>query len=197
MTLRRPLVRIGQEFTDPATDCRWRITDVGRRTFLAIKLTGEKPENLRGPPYSVAESVWDEYSVEALVDVKGLEWEHTRPLEDQRVLEAAGKLPIPLLQDLGMQGFKGMNTEDGQALYAFVAFELARRIVEADPDVPRHKKVAEVMEAPLQRLFAELEEAIKEGERSKTLTSDERLERLWGTASLRRPSSKPEKKGRD
>lgn len=205
MTLRRPLVRIGYEFTDPATGWRWRVTDVGTRTFLAINTTEStlatstsdgkqdtrivdpKAEGLlNGPPYAVAEHVWDEYAVEALTDVKGLEWEHTRPVEDRRVLEAAAKLSILALQDLGMQGFQTMDTEDGRALYAFVAFEVARRIVEADPDLPRHKTTAEVIEAPLQRLFVELEDAIKEGEKSKTLTSEERLERSWTFASTTR-----------
>lgn len=90
--IRRPLMRIGQEFTEPGTGWRWRVTDVGTRTFLAINLTVQTtlhvgsdgkqtertgpppPEDMRGPPYSVAEHVWDEYDQRALTDVEGIEW---------------------------------------------------------------------------------------------------------------------------
>lgn len=49
--------RIGCEFWT-ATG-RWRCTDIGTRTLCAIKLEGD-PRNWRGPPYSVAEYVFDE-----------------------------------------------------------------------------------------------------------------------------------------
>ncbi|WP_216644621.1 hypothetical protein [Candidatus Thiodictyon syntrophicum] len=38
---------------------RWRCTDIGTRTLCAIKLDGD-PRNWVGPPYSAAESVFDE-----------------------------------------------------------------------------------------------------------------------------------------
>lgn len=81
---KRPLLSIGQEFTD-----------VGTRTFLTIDITSgtiashdsERGETttrvvegdewqswLSGPPYAVAESVWDEYDQEILRDVEGIEW---------------------------------------------------------------------------------------------------------------------------
>lgn len=49
---------IGREFWT-ATG-RWRCTDMGTRTICAIKLEGD-PANWTGPPYSVAEGVFDEY----------------------------------------------------------------------------------------------------------------------------------------
>jgi hypothetical protein len=71
-------VKVGQEFTDPATQQRWRVTDVGRRTFLAVCLSDPHveadPSWLNGPPYAVAEEVWDEDSFGALADVAGIEW---------------------------------------------------------------------------------------------------------------------------
>ena len=44
---------------------RWRCTDVGARTVAAIKLAGD-PHNWTGPPYSVAEVVFDENDFGAL-----------------------------------------------------------------------------------------------------------------------------------
>lgn len=38
---------------------RWRCTDVGTRTICAIKLEGD-PLDWNGPPYPVAEHVFDE-----------------------------------------------------------------------------------------------------------------------------------------
>ncbi|MGH6899756.1 MAG: hypothetical protein ACREJ5_24935 [Geminicoccaceae bacterium] len=56
--------RIGLEFMT-ATG-RWRCTDVGTRTIAAIKL--DRPDDsswFNGPPYAVAEQVFDEYDIEA------------------------------------------------------------------------------------------------------------------------------------
>lgn len=39
---------------------KWRCTDVGARVVVAIKLEGE-PSCWNGPPYSVAETVFDEH----------------------------------------------------------------------------------------------------------------------------------------
>lgn len=56
--------RIGVEF-----ECggrRWRCTDIGTRTVIAIPLEHpEDPSWYNGPPYAVAEHVFDEDSVEA------------------------------------------------------------------------------------------------------------------------------------
>ena len=72
-------MKIGQEFTDPATHQRWRVTDVGTRTFLAVCISEPQREadasSLNGPPDAVAEEVWDEYSFGALEAVAGLEWD--------------------------------------------------------------------------------------------------------------------------
>lgn len=61
-------LRIGQEFVHPGTGHRFRITDVGTRTVLAINLTdfvserGGPPESswFVGPPYMLTEHVFDE-----------------------------------------------------------------------------------------------------------------------------------------
>jgi antitoxin ParD1/3/4 len=50
--------QIGMEFMT-ATG-RWRVTDLGSRTVIAIKLDQTDPRNYNGPPYSIAESVFDE-----------------------------------------------------------------------------------------------------------------------------------------
>lgn len=76
---RPPCVKIGQEFDHPSTGERWRVTDVGTRTFLAIKVSDSKtvadPSWLNGPPYAVVEHVWDETDYGALRDVPGIEWD--------------------------------------------------------------------------------------------------------------------------
>ena len=50
--------RIGMEFLT-ATG-RWRVTDIGTRTVIAIKLDQTDPLNYNRPPYSIVESVFDE-----------------------------------------------------------------------------------------------------------------------------------------
>jgi antitoxin ParD1/3/4 len=50
---------VGMEFLT-ATG-RWRVTDIGIRTVIAIKLDQTDPLNYNGPPYSIVESVFDEY----------------------------------------------------------------------------------------------------------------------------------------
>jgi hypothetical protein len=54
--------RIGMEFFT-ATG-RWRVTDIGTRTIIAIKLDHTDPRNYNGAPYSIVESVFDEYDLE-------------------------------------------------------------------------------------------------------------------------------------
>lgn len=60
---------IGTEFTT-ATG-RWRCTDIGTRTIIAIKLDRpDDPSWYNGPPYAVAESVFDEYDLEGCEPVE-------------------------------------------------------------------------------------------------------------------------------
>lgn len=55
---------IGTEF-QTSTWHRWRCTDVGRRTILAIELDPDLDEAwLAGPPYVVQEVVFDEFEME-------------------------------------------------------------------------------------------------------------------------------------
>ena len=53
---------IGLEFYTAAG--KWRCTDIGTRVIVAIKLDQSDPRNYNGPPYSVAEYVFDEYDIE-------------------------------------------------------------------------------------------------------------------------------------
>jgi hypothetical protein len=53
--------QIGMEFFTAAG--RWRVTDIGARTIVAIKLDQTDPRNYNGPPYSIVESVFDEYDL--------------------------------------------------------------------------------------------------------------------------------------
>ena len=48
-------------------DCgghRWLCTDVGSRVIVAIRIDDQDLRNLAGPPYSVAECVFDEYDLD-------------------------------------------------------------------------------------------------------------------------------------
>lgn len=62
--MRHEAFQIGLEF-----ECggqRWRCTDLGTRTVIAIALEyPEDPSWYNGPPYAVAETVFDEYDLEA------------------------------------------------------------------------------------------------------------------------------------
>lgn len=55
--------RIGLEFM--MSGARWRCTDLGTRTIIAIKLDQEDESWYNGPPYAVAEMVIDEYDLDA------------------------------------------------------------------------------------------------------------------------------------
>lgn len=50
---------IGMEFIGPA-GFRFRCMDVGQRTILAIRLHEDDPRWYEGPPYALAEEVFDE-----------------------------------------------------------------------------------------------------------------------------------------
>jgi hypothetical protein len=55
--------RIGREFLSGAG--RWRCTDVGTRIITAIRLNMDHDPTLyNGPPYIIAEQVFDEYDME-------------------------------------------------------------------------------------------------------------------------------------
>ncbi len=54
--------RIGLEFVT-ATG-RWRCTDIGTRVIVAIRLDAPDASWYNGPPYAVAEIVFDEYDLE-------------------------------------------------------------------------------------------------------------------------------------
>ena len=46
-------------------DKRWRCTDIGSRVIVAIPLDhDDDPSWYNGPPYAVAEQVFDEYDME-------------------------------------------------------------------------------------------------------------------------------------
>ena len=54
--------QIGAEFFTGAG--KWRCTDVGSRAIAAIRIDDQDVRNLAGPPYSVAEYVFDEYDLD-------------------------------------------------------------------------------------------------------------------------------------
>jgi hypothetical protein len=54
---------IGLEFVASA-GFRWRCTDVGTRTILAIQLDCDNPDWYQGPPYIAKEVVFDEKEIE-------------------------------------------------------------------------------------------------------------------------------------
>jgi hypothetical protein len=42
---------------------KWRCTDIGTRTIIAIEVDEIEPRNNNGPPYSIQETVFDEYDM--------------------------------------------------------------------------------------------------------------------------------------
>ena len=59
--------RIGDEFTTAQGTKRWRVTDVGTRVVVAIQLEpGADSLRYVGPPYAIAEVVFDEHDLKAL-----------------------------------------------------------------------------------------------------------------------------------
>ena len=65
--MRHEEFKIGMEFTaDGSLSGRWRCTDVGTRAIVAIQLEpGNDPSWCDGPPYAVAEFVFDEDDIVA------------------------------------------------------------------------------------------------------------------------------------
>ncbi|NOQ63412.1 MAG: hypothetical protein GQ582_02730 [Methyloprofundus sp.] len=71
--------QLGLEFyTDAGT---WRCTDIGTRVIVAIKLDQKQPENYNGPPYTIAEYVFDEY------DFQGCSLDNTDFEDEEAELE--------------------------------------------------------------------------------------------------------------
>lgn len=60
--------KIGTYFRIGSEETRWRVTDVGTRTLVAIKLDEWVVKNRSdvGPPYAVTETAFDEYDLPAL-----------------------------------------------------------------------------------------------------------------------------------
>ena len=61
-------ITIGSEFY--AGGGKYRCTDKGTRTIVAIKLEHDDESWYNGPPYAVAETVFDEYDLEAVALTK-------------------------------------------------------------------------------------------------------------------------------
>src|SRR5208282_6517446 len=77
--------RIGCEFLSGSG--RWRCTDVGKRTIAAIRLNhDDDPSWYNGPPYAVAESIFDEY------DIEGCE-----PAPKRRTYDASGQTELKIV----------------------------------------------------------------------------------------------------
>ena len=87
---RYPQLQLGQEFINPSTGHRWRVTDLGTRTFLAVDVTSaaslypSDPSWLNGPPYAVPEVTWDEYDFPVLAALPNIDWS---PLGARRALD--------------------------------------------------------------------------------------------------------------
>jgi len=61
---------IGKEFYCAAS--RWRVTDVGTRVVVAIPLEHVDDQSwYKGPPYGVAETVFDEHDIPGCRKIRG------------------------------------------------------------------------------------------------------------------------------
>jgi hypothetical protein len=83
MAMKHSVFQIGCEFLTGSG--RWRCTDIGTRTIVAIRLDhDDDPRWYNGPPYAVAESVFDEYDVEGC-----------KPAPKRRKFDDSGRANIP------------------------------------------------------------------------------------------------------
>jgi hypothetical protein len=81
-SMKRSDFKIGLEFLSGSG--RWRCTDVGKRTIIAIRLDHDNdPSWYNGPPYAVAEFVFDEYDIEGL-----------SPAPKRRVFDDSGRSKV-------------------------------------------------------------------------------------------------------
>ncbi|MEE9345780.1 MAG: UPF0158 family protein [Methylococcales bacterium] len=77
---------IGQEFYTESG--KWRCTDIGTRIIVAIHLNQEDSRNYNGPPYSIAEHVFDEYDIEGCsLDVAEFEDNTNEILKNKKLNE--------------------------------------------------------------------------------------------------------------
>lgn len=82
--------RIGCEFL--ISGDRWRCTDVGTRTVIAIKLEHEDDLSwYNGPPYAVAEAALDEYDIEACEPAPKTKRSRARPKSAPAKTARAGR----------------------------------------------------------------------------------------------------------
>jgi len=78
--------KIGMEFMSGAG--RWRCTDIGSRTIIAIRLDlDHDPHWYIGPPYAVVESVFDEGGLE-----------DCEPAPDTRDFDDSGKARLVVVE---------------------------------------------------------------------------------------------------
>ena len=81
-SMKRSDFKIGLEFLSGSG--RWRCTDVGKRTIVAIRLDHDNdPSWYNGTPYAVAEFVFDEYDIEGL-----------SPAPKRRVFDDSGRSKV-------------------------------------------------------------------------------------------------------
>lgn len=62
---------------------RWRCTDVGKRTVVAIRLDAEDSSWYAGPPYAVPECVFDEDDLDGM-SLSAAEVDSSEPLPNTR-----------------------------------------------------------------------------------------------------------------
>jgi hypothetical protein len=81
--MRHEEFRVGLEFFTAVA--RWRCTDVGARTVIAIRLDAADESWYNGPPYAVAECVFDEDDLEGMsLDAEDVDFDpaHRRVVDE-------------------------------------------------------------------------------------------------------------------
>ena len=95
--------RIGCEFLTGSG--RWRCTDVGKRTITAIRLDhDDDPSWYVGPPYALAEDVFDEY------DIEGCE-----PAPRRRTHDASGLAHLKIVKIRRANGVRKRRSAQAKA----------------------------------------------------------------------------------
>lgn len=143
---------VGVEFFTAAG--KWRCTDLGRRTVIAIKLEHpDDPSWYNGPPYAVAETVFDEYDLDGCqLDAVEIDGTTSRAFMD--VWERASELPDRERAVLAELLIESVPREPDPDVEAAWAVEIQRRLAQLDAGTVESIPWEQVRQRVLDRLKA-------------------------------------------
>lgn len=133
---------------------KWRCTDLGKRTVIAIRL--DHPEDAswyNGPPYAVAETVFDEYDLDEC-QLDAVETDETTSRAFMDVWERASELPDRERAVLAELLIESLPREPDPDVDAAWAVEIQRRLAQLDAGTVESIPWEQVRQRVLDRLKA-------------------------------------------